>query len=573
MNFLPSLKSSFRMAVPALLLLSFVPAVGQQRRPYSKEEPVWMDFDMASIPEPGAGRTSSYAFDFLYGSFFYQIKKGFDIPAHAQRLAGKRKESDNVNVLDEVPDSSWFTNRNGRRHLTTEQIRTGPNESDAAPKGGLTVVRGKTVGYQPGFWVVDERGVTYLVKFDPLDYPELATAAEVIATKLFYAIGYNVPENMIMHFRREQLRLDSDAPFLDEWARRRNMRQSDIDLILARVPRELDGSYRALASKFLTGKDKGSFSFEGIRNDDSNDIIPHENRRELRALRVFSAWLAHNDVRVANTKDFYVSEDGRQFLRHYLTDFGSALGSESYGPNPVVANTEFVVDYSEAAKSLFTFGIYQASWRRHPTAVVYRSVGNYAADDFAPARWKQEFQLPAFEKMTDRDAYWAAKIVKSFTDEQIEAAVEAGQISDPEAAKHLARQIIGRREKIAAYYFARSPALDEFVVEKRGDGFALKFRDLRVGVEDAKRMPATYEYQITSAAAPRELIKSGSVSVGEVLLAPGVLEKLPACGKTSSDRGVARLALRRPREAHVVNVYLQYDRERRELRILGIEPL
>ncbi len=564
------LKCSVRMTLLVLVVsLSFVPA-GGQRSPYSKEEPVRLDFDMASIPEPNAGRTSSYAFDFLYGSFFYQVKKGFDIPGHAKHLAGKHKESDNVNILDEVPDSSWFINRNGRQRLTADQIEMGPNETDAAPKGVLTVVRGKTVGYQPGFWVVDERGITYLVKFDPLDYPELATAAEIIATKLFYAIGYNVPQNLIVRFRREQLRLDPDAPFLDEWARRRNMREADIDLILARVPREPDGSYRALASKFLKGKDKGSFSFEGIRSDDPNDIIPHENRRELRALRVFSAWLAHNDIRVANTKDFYVSEDGRQFLRHYLTDFGSALGSESYGPNPVVANTEFVVDYSEAAKSLFTFGIYQAPWRRHPTPVVYRSVGNYSADDFEPARWKQEFQLPAFEKMTDRDAYWAAKIVKSLTDEQIEAAVKAGEISDPQAAKHLARQIIGRRDKIALYYFRRLPALDEFAVEKRGDGFALKFRDLRTSLEEVNPT-AAYEYQVTPAAARHEVLESGSVSSGEVVLPPGLMEKIAVCGKTSSDRGVARLALRRARESRVVNVYLYYDRDHRELRIVGIE--
>ena len=32
----------------------------------------------------------------------------------------------NVNALDEVPDSSWFTNRLGRRPMTTEEIARGP---------------------------------------------------------------------------------------------------------------------------------------------------------------------------------------------------------------------------------------------------------------------------------------------------------------------------------------------------------------------------------------------------------------------------------------------------------------
>ncbi len=566
---MPALRGPLRLVALCCLLLCAA-SWAQQPLPYSKAEPVWLDFDMASIPEPGRGRTASYAYDFLYGSFFSQIKGGFDFPAHARRLAGKRKQADNVNSLDEVPDSSWFSNRIGRRRMTVEEIRRGPDRGPGPADGILTVIRGKTIGYQPGFWIVDERGDTYLLKFDPLDYPELATAAELIATKLFYAIGYNVPQNTLVRFRREQLRLDPDARFLDEVARRRNMKEADIDLILERVPRQADGSYRALASKFISGTDKGSFGFNGMRKDDPNDIIPHEDRRELRALRVFCAWLAHNDIRVANTGDFYVSEDGRQFLRHYLTDFGSALGSESYGPNPPVANTEFAVDYSEAAKLLFSLGIYQPRWRRHPTPVLYRSVGNYTADRFEPAAWKQEFQLPAFDNMTLRDAYWAAKIVSRFTDEQIEAAVAAGQLSDPAAARHLSKQIIGRRNKIADYYFSRVPALDEFTAERRGDDFVLRFHDLRSHPGAAMTM-ARYDYELTAAADHRQVLQRGNVQSTEIAFAPALLAAMAACGKSPADQGVSRLVLRRASEKKAVNVYLYHDAQRKDLQIVGIE--
>ncbi len=559
-----------RLLVLGCVLVCATAAWAQRPLPYSKAEPVWLDFDMARIAEPGEGRTAGYAYDFLYGSIFSQVKEGLDFPGHARRLAGKRKQADNVNTLDEVPDSSWFTNRIGRQAMTLEEIRRGPDLGPGPANGILTVIRGKTVGYQPGFWIVDERGDTYLLKFDPLDYPELATAAEVIATKLFYAIGYNVPQNTLIRFRREQLRLDPDAPFLDEVARRRNMKEADIDLILARVPRQADGSYRAMASKFLAGKDKGSFDFHGMRKDDPNDIIPHEHRRELRALRVFSAWLAHNDIRVANTRDFYVNEAGRQFLRHYLTDFGSALGSESYGPNPPVANNEFAVDYAEAAKSLFSLGIYQPRWRQHPTPVLYRSVGNYTADHFEPAAWKQEFQLPAFDAMTLRDAYWAAKIVSRFTDEQVEAAVAAGQLSDAAAARHLARQIIGRRNKIADYYFSRMPALDEFVLEKRGEAFVLRFRDLR-SAPGVSMTPARYTYELTAAAGGRHVLQRGDTQDTEIAFAPAVLEEIAACGRSPADQAVSRLALRRRGDKLAVNVYLYRDRQRDEFRIVGIQ--
>ena len=36
----------------------------------------------------------------------------------------------NVNTLGEVPDSSWFTNRIGRRPMTIEEIVRGPNTGD-----------------------------------------------------------------------------------------------------------------------------------------------------------------------------------------------------------------------------------------------------------------------------------------------------------------------------------------------------------------------------------------------------------------------------------------------------------
>jgi hypothetical protein len=67
--------------------------------------------------------------------------------------------------------------------------------------------------------------------------------------------------------------------------------------LLQRAPRRPDGTYRALASKLLPGKPVGPFQYFGTRPDDPNDIFPHENRRELRGLRVFAAWLNHDDSR------------------------------------------------------------------------------------------------------------------------------------------------------------------------------------------------------------------------------------------------------------------------------------
>ena len=155
---------------------------------------------MESIPEPKEVETG-YIYDWADGTLFQQVKQGFDMP----RLFGGPKEALNVNTLDEVPDSSWFTNRQGRTQMSPEEIKRGPGTT-APAAGELTVIRAKTIGAAPGFWVKDQAGQIFILKFDPPDYPELMTAAEVIATKLFHASATTcrrTPSSL----RREQVRV------------------------------------------------------------------------------------------------------------------------------------------------------------------------------------------------------------------------------------------------------------------------------------------------------------------------------------------------------------------------------
>lgn len=429
-------------ALLALFLLLGSAAHSQQK---AGEPPLWLDFDMEDIPEPKELKTADVE-EFLDGTLWEQIRQSFDFPRQHRFLTDQEKEAYNVNSADEVPDSSWFTNRNGLRAMSLAEIRRGPDRGTGPAPGELTVTKGKAAGVGSGFWVKDARGDSYLLKFDPLEYPEVATAAEVISTKLFYAIGYNVPENYLFHFRRKDLRLAPDATITTR-GRKRAFRQADLDLILARVARRPDGSYRAVASKLLPGKPKGGFRFNGVREDDPNDIIPHQHRRDVRGLRLFAAWLNDYDLHTANTLDMYVEEDGRRFLRHYVFDFGSSLGSAGYTIKAPWAGYENHFDLKEAGKSLGTLGLYEPRAARHPVPVRYPSVGRYSADGFEPLQWKPTFPVVAFENLTLRDARWAARIIASFTDEQIRAAVATGELSDPAAAEYLAQQVIRRRDK------------------------------------------------------------------------------------------------------------------------------
>jgi len=411
---------------------------------------IWVDYDEADIPEPKA-KEAGYYYDFLDGTFFQQVKQGFDFSRVVRKVAGRSKEALNVNSVGGVPDSSWFTNRNGHRQMSLDEIRRGANKGNGPEGERFTVVRAKTVGLTPGLWIRDERGDAYILKFDPVEYPELSTAAEVISSKLFHAIGYNVPENWIFRFRRSQLVLDDDATYRDNAGIKRPLTRRILDEILAGAAQEPFGKYRAVASKLLPGKPKGGFKFAGVREDDPNDIIPHEHRRDVRALRVFSAWLEHNDIRVGNTLDMYVSEDGRRFLRHYLIDFGSTLGSDTVFPNGPDVGHEHQFDLAQAGKTLLTLGLKQPKWHTQ-SDIRFQAVGRYTAEGFDPRKWKSNFPLVAFENMTEADARWAAELVDSFTDEQIRAAVETGELSDPAAADYLATQIMERRDRVVDTY-------------------------------------------------------------------------------------------------------------------------
>ncbi len=204
----------------------------------------------------------------------------------------------------------------------------GPNRDGGPdPRSIWTIVGGKVGGLTPGFEIVDAQGVRYVVKLDPVGLPELSSAAEVIATKLFYAFGYNVPENYIVDVHPETLAIAPDASIQDEFGHARRLTEHRLRRMLARMPRLDDGRIRVTASKYLDGEPIGPFRYHGTRSDDPNDIIPHENRRELRGLRLFAAWLNHDDVRAHNTLDTWVEDGERHYVTHQLIDFGSTFGS------------------------------------------------------------------------------------------------------------------------------------------------------------------------------------------------------------------------------------------------------
>jgi hypothetical protein len=83
---------------------------------------------------------------------------------------------------------------------------------------------------------------------------------------------------------------------------------------------------------------------------------------------------------------------------------------------------------------------------------------------FDPEEWKNDYPNPAFIRMTPRDAFWAAKLIMSFTREELEAIVETGDFSDPDNAAYFLDVLVERQLKCGEFGINGVNPLDDFRV-------------------------------------------------------------------------------------------------------------
>ncbi len=356
----------------------------------------------------------------------------------------------NLNTIDEVPDSNWFTNRVGARPISNDELVRAGNVGEPPDPSKWVLIREKTSGMHPGFTATDGKGETWFIEFDPPHAPEGATAAVAIASKIFWALGYNQVESFLTTFDPAKSSIDPKATLRRPNGKRTPFTQDDVNAILEKVFRNADGTYRVIAGRLLPGKILGGFKYASTRPDDPNDLVPHEHRRELRALRVFGAWTNLTDMKGANTLDTLVTENGRTVVKHYLQDVGSTFGMCNRQHEWDISY-EYFFDADATRKRLFTLGFGLSPWQT-VDYVEYPSVGKFEGKAFDPRTWRPQTPSQAYKEMRLDDAFWAAQRIAAFTDDMIRAVVHTGQFSDPAAEKHLADVLIERREKIKRTY-------------------------------------------------------------------------------------------------------------------------
>lgn len=460
-----------------LLLLSVGGCASPSFQRFPLREPMWRDPDLQDVasdcrkdpknsskqlctPQP---YESSFAWDGADNLVFRPMSRFFAVDPGG--------ESINVNSLDETPDSSWFTNRIGVRTMTPAQVALGACPDDAgldpeAADGAWLIDQGKMNGANPGFRI-QYKGVKYMLKSDPADQPERATGATVIATRLYHAAGWFVPCERVVYFRRSLLKLKDGLEVTDNTGVTRAFNDSALDELLRNASRRGD-LIRMVASRWLPGRALGPFKYDGVRDDDPNDVVAHEDRRDLRGARLIAAWLNHFDSREQNSMTTWMAADPARpdsspgHTIHWYMDLGDCFGSEwAWDEISRRLGHAYYLDVPYLVEDFATLGIPRRPWDNAARSPEGKIFGYFHSRDFQPELWRGGYPNPAFGRMTERDGAWAARVLARFTPEHVEAAVRAGDYTRPENHSFLVNQLLLRHKAILARYLTRlSPLAD-----------------------------------------------------------------------------------------------------------------
>lgn len=436
-------------------------AVDCEERPTEKEP-----HHVACAPEP---YVSPLAWDGADNSIFRPFARVWAVDP-----AGP---APNVNAFDEVPDSAWFTNRLGKRKPTTQQLLDGACgatdklDGEGAAPGSWIIDQGKPNGASPGFRIRVADKYKFLLKTDSPEQPERPTAASAIGAAIYHAVGFNTSCEQIVYFEPKVLSLQPGLVATDNSGVPRRFDDKALAWVLKQAKRRGE-LLRMQASAWLPGYLLGPFRYEGTRGDDPNDVIPHEDRRELRGARVLAAWIDHFDAREQNTMDTWIAADANAkdgspgYVRHYYLDTSDSFGSEwDWDEISRRLGNSYLLDWGDIGYDFITFGIPTRPWEKAKRTAGYELFGYFNSEGFEPDDWKNEYPNPAFSRATEHDNAWMARILSKLDRADIEQLVTLGKFSQPEHAAYLTEVLEQRLQRILQRYFSRLSPLAEPRIE------------------------------------------------------------------------------------------------------------
>jgi len=348
------------------------------------------------------------------------------------------EDAGDVNSFDEVPHSSWYQPEGPELALLDP-----PLLDEGPPMLPLTLFPDVPRASDDGLCVVDARGVRYELRRDGGGRPEMRTSAAAISSRLIRAVGLLAPEVHIVFLSLENFAVPKGRPEAVPPTLRRFLQSG---------PPSVDGLYRMSATRWPVGVDAGISDAFDVRGDDPNDVVPHRNRRTLRALKVLGAWLAISSINPRKTRDAYVGQPGEGHLRHYIVGLEDTLGAGSIVGAQKKEGLRTDLGGGPGFNFL-TFGLWPGS-DGTPTQTTLLAVGNID-ENVDPGGFKASPPYAPIAHVRAADGYWAAKRIAAIPVRTILEAVQSASIRDLTATRRLVEVLIVRRHLVVKHWYSQ----------------------------------------------------------------------------------------------------------------------
>ena len=350
-----------------------------------------------------------------------------------KHLPGLKIEAINTNNFGEVADSTWFTNRIGRygpKPCEVAKLMSGCTLDSAGP---LVVREASTGSNAPVLLVEDRAGARFIFISDAADAPGKMSSPAAAASLILSAAGYNAALHCPAAIDRGALSIADDSKLMGEYGKTGPLTADELTKLLEKQPQQM----RGVAIRIPDGRPIGRFSFSKRPYGDKNDLMRHQDRRELRGLRIFSAFIGWVSISERTPYDTFVEAAGNAgYVEHWLLNL-TEIAEPSQPFNPLGAGA---------------------------------SGGN-----------------PAFALMTPYDAFWAARIVSLFSDQMIDAIVAAANYPDAGEAQKAVGGLKLRRDALAKKWFGAMSPLDDFIISSADGAMKVSCSDLVVIAQASDR--------------------------------------------------------------------------------------
>lgn len=338
-------------------------------------------------------------------------------------------EAGDIDAFDRVVTSSWFA---PTRAPSLAGYATGE------PKPPFARVTDDPLLDELELEVVDDaEGRRWQLSRDAPERARLRTASGAITSRLFHALGYPTAESHVIE-------RDGARVLAIDWG--------------------------AAARVTWLGPTRPT----STRDDDDNDVLPHEDRRSLRALGVVAAWVGLSEVRPFMLRDVYVGEDGAGHVEHQVACVEDALGAS------VLLAAPRRDDDRPAKNPWIALGSlgFSAKEGADPAAAPFPGVGIFP-DHVDPDAMSLAVPFGPARDALPGDLYWMGRRIAAVPDATIAEAVRAGEL-DADASAYLVRALTQRRDEVGRWAMGLVTPLelrssDERAIE-RGLGVPVSIR-------------------------------------------------------------------------------------------------